>query len=67
MPGNKQAVDIEDDAEDNKTVDDNDEEHANENIVPILERVVEQTGNTSPKIGLVCLKEGAIFWKTFMK
>ena len=56
MPGNKQAVDIEDDAEDSKTVDNNDEEHANENIVPVLECVMEQTGFTSSKIGFVSLK-----------
>ena len=38
-------VNIEDDADDNQTVDDDDEEHSNENIWPVLDSLVHYFGN----------------------
>ena len=37
LPGNDQAVNVEEDAEDNQTVDDNDEEHSQQDIGPLRE------------------------------
>ena len=45
LPREEQMVNIEDDADDNQTVDDDDEEHSNENIWPVLDSLVHYFGN----------------------
>ena len=45
LPREEQMVNIEDDANDNQTVDDDDEEHSNEDIWPVLNSLVHYFGD----------------------
>ena len=49
LPREEQMVNIEDDADDNQTVDDDDEEHSNEDIWPVLHSLVHYFGNHGAK------------------